>query len=193
VKLARYATSNRHLRPPGRNQQIANSLERELHKLEQLTAARRAEIAELIYSDRAAVVAELQEESKMLHLELIRLQKTKQDTENQLRKVAAELQDFAQKYSPAVLERQHGQIKSLEREIATQQSKNATLKEKVMMLRAAQESEENAREAARTQAAIDELKAQIRREQQEIAALDKQMVQMKDDHANEMQQLQSQL
>jgi uncharacterized sporulation protein YeaH/YhbH (DUF444 family) len=193
AKLARYATSNRHPKPPGRNGQIANSLEQEVHKLEQLTAGRRAEIAELIYSDRAAVVTELQEESKMLHLEALRLQTTKQDTENELRRLSAELQEVAQRYSPAVLARQHGQIKTLEKEIATQRAKNATIKEKVARLKAVQESEETVEESARTRQKIDDLKAQIRKEQQEIAALDRQMQQMRDEHANEMQQLQAQL
>ena len=57
------------------------------------------------------------------------------------------------------------------------------------------EQEENkVREANdEVQKQIDDLKAKIRREQQEIAAIDKQMEQMKEDHAREMQELQSQL
>ena len=85
AKLARFADINRHPKDAGRNQQIANSLERQVRTLEQLTASKRAEIAQLIYSDRAAVITELQEESKMLHLELMRLKKTKQETEQELR------------------------------------------------------------------------------------------------------------
>jgi DNA repair exonuclease SbcCD ATPase subunit len=193
VKLARYGSFNRHSKPPGRNQQIANSLEREVQKLEQLTAGKRAEIAQLIYSDRAALITELQEESKMLHLELMRLQKTKQETENELRVVSAQLEEASQRYSPAVLARQNSQVRGLEREIAAQRAKNEALKDKVAAMKAAQESDDGVEEAARNQQKIEHLKAQIRKEQQEIAAVDRQMEQIKGEHAAGMQQLQSQI
>jgi chromosome segregation ATPase len=191
AKLARYASYNRHPKPPGRNQQIANSLQREVQKLEQLTAAKRAEIAQLIYSDRAAVVTELQEESKMLHLELIRLKKAKHDTEMQLRDVAAQLEDVSQKYSPAALARQQKAIKQLEREIAAQKARNMVAEEKVVKMQCEQEGDGQEAEAETAQAKIEELRALIRAEQQEIAAIDQQMATMREEHASEMQRLQS--
>ena len=45
----------------------------------------------------------------------------------------------------------------------------------------------------KVQKTIDALKQKIKKEQQEIAAIDKQMAQMKEEHAREMQELQSQL
>jgi predicted RNase H-like nuclease (RuvC/YqgF family) len=193
AKLSRYASFNRHSKPPGRNQQIANSLEREVHKLEQLTAAKRAEIAQLIYSDRAAVITELQEESKMLHLELMRLKKAKQESELDLREIASQYEQACQKYSPAVLTRQHAQIATLEQMIAAQKEKNETLQSKVNSLKAEQEGQERQAEAEKVQQKIDQLKAKIRREQQEISALDKQMEEMRQEHNNEMQRLQAQV
>jgi chromosome segregation ATPase len=191
AKLVRYGSFSRHPKPAGRNRQIANSLEREVQNLEQLTAAKRAEIAQLIYSDRAALITELQEESKMLHLELMRLQKTKQETENELRVLSAQLDEDSQKYSPAVLARQDAQIRALEREVAAQRTKNNAITERIAAMKCEQESDQSIREAARTQQKIEQLKAQIRKEQQEIAAIDKQMEQMNVEHAAEMQQLQS--
>jgi uncharacterized sporulation protein YeaH/YhbH (DUF444 family) len=192
AKLARYANFNRHAKPPGRNQQIANSLERQVHTLEQLTAAKRAEIAQLIYSDRAAVVTELQEESKMLHLELMRLKRTKQDTENDLREISMQLQEAQRKYSPSVLNKQHKQIRALERQIAAQRARNEKIKEKVSQMKKEQEEQNYQEQNDKMQKEIESLKAKIRREHQEIAALDKQMEQMKENHAMEMQKLQSQ-
>ena len=58
AKLARFADINRHPKDAGRNQQIANSLERQVRTLEQLTASKRAEIAQLkgIQPKRAHVI-----------------------------------------------------------------------------------------------------------------------------------------
>jgi uncharacterized sporulation protein YeaH/YhbH (DUF444 family) len=193
AKLARYANFNRHTKPPGRNQQIVNSLERQVHTLEQLTAAKRAEIAKLIYSDRAAVVTELQEESKMLHLELMRLKKTKQDTENDLREISLQLQEAQKKYSPSVLNKQHKQIRALERQIAAQRTRNEKIKEKISQMKKEQEAQNYEEQNDRLQKEIEGLKGKIRNEQQQIAALDKQMDKMKHDHAEEMQRLQAQV
>jgi hypothetical protein len=193
ARLARYANFNRHPKPPGRNQQIANSLEQQVRTLEQLTAAKRAEIAQLIYSDRAAVISELQEESKMLHLEIMRLKKTKQEAEASLREVSTELKDAQEKYSPTVLSRQDKIIKQLEKEIAAQRGRNELIKEKVAQMRAEQAGMQHQEENSKVHQQIDSLKAQIRQEQQEIAALDQQMAQMKADHAAELQRLQSEL
>jgi chromosome segregation ATPase len=191
AKLARYASFNRHPKPPGRNQQIANSLEREVHKLEQLTAAKRAEIAQLIYSDRAAVITELQEESKMLHLELMRLKKSKQESETDLRGLAAEYDEACQKYSPAVLSRQHAQIANLEQMIAAQKEKNDAVRAKIAAMK--EEQDGDAQQAEKVQRRTEELQARIRHEQQEIAAIDRQMQQMREEHAREMQRLQAQV
>lgn len=193
AKLARFADINRHPKAAGRNQQIANSLEKQVRTLEQLTASKRAEIAQLIYSDRAAVITELQEESKMLHLELMRLKKTKQETEAELRRVSAELEEACQKYSPDVLNKQQKQIKTLERDISAQQARNEKLKQKIELMQKEQEENNYDDANAKIQKQIDDLKAKIREEKNAIAQLDKQMQQMSEDHANEMQELQSQL
>ena len=192
AKLARYANFNRHSKAPGRNQQIANSLERQVKTLEQLTAAKRAEIAQLIYADRAAVITELQEESKMLHLELMRLRKAKKETEAELDEISHQLEDSCTRYSPEVLSRQHQTIKGLEKEIAQQRARNDKIREKVETMRQEREDKEKGANSE-IQKQIDDLKAKIRKEQQEIQAIDKQMEQMKEEHAREMQELQAQV
>jgi hypothetical protein len=191
AKLARYASFNHHPKPPGRNQQIANSLEREVHKLEQLTSAKRAEIAQLIYSDRAAVITELQEESKMLHLELMRLKKSKQESESDLRGLAAEYDEACQKYAPTVLSRQQEQITKLEQMIAAQKEKNEMVRAKISAIKEEQEGEDE--QAEKIQRKIEEMQGKIKHEQQEIAAIDRQMQQMREEHAREMQRLQAQV
>jgi small-conductance mechanosensitive channel len=187
AKLARYASFNRHAKPPGRNQQIAHCLAGEVEKLEQLTAMKREDIARLIYSDRAAVITELQEESKMLHLEVSRLTKLKQDTEVELRELSARLDEATQRCCPAAIARQQTQIKGLEKAVAAQRAKNEAMLQRI----SARQQEEPPGEPDKRQQKIDQLRAQVKREQQEIASLDEQMARMKEEHAKEMQRIQS--
>jgi uncharacterized protein YnzC (UPF0291/DUF896 family) len=189
AKLARFASFNHHPKPPGRNQLIAHSLSTEVQTLEQLTAMKREEIARLIYSDRAALITELQEESKMLHLEVSRLTKVKQDTEVEVRELAARLEHVTQKCSAAAFARQQKQIKDLQRAIVIQREKN----EEVLQAVAARQTEEEvSEENEKRQQKIDQLRAQVEREQQEIAAIDEQIGRMREDHAKEMQRIRSQ-
>jgi uncharacterized sporulation protein YeaH/YhbH (DUF444 family) len=189
AKLGRYAASNRHVKPPGRNQQIANSLEREVGKLTELAASKRAQIAKLVYSDRAATITELQEESKMLYLELLRLRRVAQEAKAGLRQISAQRQHAAEKCSPAAVARQEAQIRSLERDLAVQRSTNDAIREKI----AAQELDESEQESATTRQTIKRLREQVRKEQHEISALDREMARMRADHAAEMQQIRAQI
>lgn len=193
AKIARFSNITHKPKAPGRNQQIANSLEKQVHTLEQLTAAKRAEIAQLIYSDHAAVITELQEESKMLHLELMRLQRNKRETELELKDISAQLEDACQKYSPAVLNRQHRTIKNLEKEISAQRKRNDLLKAKLDAMKQEQSQNKYQDVNDKIQKSIDSLKAKIRAEQQQISEIDQQIAGLKDQHAREMLELQSQL
>lgn len=183
AKLARYASFNRHSKAPQRNQQIATSLEKQVHTLEQVTATKRAEIAELFLSDKASLITELQEESKMLYLELNRLQKEKQNVESELRSVIAQIEDRNQRYSPAVLQKQQKTIKHLEKEIENQKEKNEQLKTKLQEAEKAKEELKKSEENDQMLRAIEAMKAKIRKEQQEIAVMDRQMEQMKQEHS----------
>jgi predicted RNase H-like nuclease (RuvC/YqgF family) len=129
----------------------------------------------------------------MLHLELMRLRKAKQESEASLRDVTAQLREACERYSPAVLARQDKTIKNLEREIAAQRAKNDTIKEKVAQMKAEQENAQYQEQNMKVHRKIDSLRSQIKQEQQEIAAIDQQMAQMKADHAAEMQRLQLEL
>jgi uncharacterized coiled-coil DUF342 family protein len=162
-----------------------------VNKLDQLTAAKRAEIAQPIYSDAAAFVTELQEESKMLHLELMRLKWQKHETETQVREASAQLEDVCQRCSPAALAKQQKAMRELEKEIAEQRVRNQVAEEKVAQTRTEQDGV--GQEEEKRRARIEELRAMIRAEQNEMAALDQQMAQMKEAHAAEMQRLQSQV
>ena len=177
----------------GKSQQVTNSLEKQARTIEQLTKAKRAEIAQLVYSDRAAVITELQEESKMLHCEILRLRKTKQETDDELKRVSNELEDTCAKYSPEVLNRQQKTIRTLQKGIAAQQQRNDKLRQKIEQMKKEQENEEEDEENAEMQKQINDLKKKIRQERQNIQKLDEEIARINEEHDNEMQELQNQM
>jgi hypothetical protein len=193
AKLARYANFNHHPKLLGHNQQIANTLEHQVRTLEQVTAAKRAEVAQLIHSDRSAVITELQEESKVLHLELMRLKKEKREIEHSFRDVSVELKEASQTYSPEALVHHNKTVKSLEKEIEEQSARNDQIKEKVAQIKDERRSTQNQNPNGKVARRIESIKSQIKQEKNEIADLDQQLAQMKLNHAAHMQRLQSKL
>ncbi|OHT13961.1 hypothetical protein TRFO_15728 [Tritrichomonas foetus] len=193
AKIARFSDATKRPNPPNRNIQIANSLEKQVKTLEQLVAAKKQEIADLIYSDRAALVTELQEESKMLHLESNRLKKLKQDTEAELKKLSLELEEACEKYSPQVLNRQGKAIRGVEKEIEMQKARNDKIQKKIDDAIKAQEEQKLQEKHENLQKQIDSLKQKIRQEQNEINGLDRQMRELQENHTNEILEYQSRL
>lgn len=193
AKLARFNEISRRPNTAKRDVQIANSLEKQVQTLENLTAAKRAEINDLIYSDRAAQVTELQEESKMLHLESLRLKRAKLDTEAEIKQLTAELESTCEKYSPQVLTRQHKQIKAVEKEIKLQNKKNEDIQKKIDEAKRYQEEQKLEEKKEELQKQINELKQKIRNEQDQIKKLDNEMSDLQTTHKNEMLEYQSKL
>jgi chromosome segregation ATPase len=187
AKLARHASYNRHPTTDGRTESILSALEREVCELEQQNAGKRAEIARLLRSDESAVVSELREESKMLHLELLRIRRERQTIDAELKEVTRELDVACEKFSPTVYENQQKMIAKLEREVAEQRNKNAAAKETLVSIR--QDRETRAEEAQRAQESLADLKAQIRWEHNQIAALNQEMERMRAEHREVMERL----
>lgn len=199
AKLARFTDVSRRqdskqiVDPTKRNKQIADSLEKQVRTLENLTAAKRAEINDLIYSDRAAQVTELQEESKMLHLESLRLKKEKLDTEAEIRQLTAELEATCERYSPQVLKKQERAIRIVEKEIKQQKEENEKIKKKIEEAKKQQEEQKLEEKHEELKKQINELRQKIRNEQDEIKKLDNQMSELQATHKNDMLQCQSKL
>lgn len=108
-----------------------NSLEKEIRQVEQMTAAKRSEIALIKLSDRAAIIDELQEECLMLHMEIIRLSKQKSDAEKQRKETYKKLVSAQEEFSKDVLSNQMKEIACLKREIAVQKQRNAVIARKL--------------------------------------------------------------
>ena len=193
AKLARYADVSRRPNTAKRDIQIANSLEKQVRTLEILTAAKRAEINDLIYSDRAAQVTELQEESKMLHLESLRLRRAKLETEAELKQLSAELESANERYSPQVITRQQKAIKAVEKEINQQKKKNEELQKKIDEAKKSQEDQKLEEKQKELQKQINDLKQSIRNEQDQIKKLDNEMSDLQATHKSEMLEYQSKL
>ncbi|EAY14712.1 hypothetical protein TVAG_038180 [Trichomonas vaginalis G3] len=131
AKIARLTTRAKKPQSFATNSAVQNSLERELHQIEQMTANYRSEIALIKQSDRAAIIDELQEECLMLHMELIRMRSKKSEAEKENKDLQQLLQEKQSEFSREVLSKQKKEIKSLQKEIALQQSRNEIIAEKV--------------------------------------------------------------
>jgi chromosome segregation ATPase len=192
AKIARYASyHHHHSQPANKTDSILHSLEQEVRQLEQQTAAKRAEVAQLMASDEAAIVSELKEESKMLHLEMMRIRRERQAVERELQDVSAQLEAACQKYSPAEFEKQQKLIKKLEREMVDLRTKNAAAKELVARMK--EDEEYRMEEEQEAKEKVADLKAKIRREQQQIAEINQEMTQMRAEHLEVVERLRLQL
>lgn len=108
-----------------------NSLEREYKQVEQLSAAKRAEIAQFNTSDLAAIINELQEECLMLHMELARVVAEKKNTDSELREVTKQLQEAKAQFHPDLEKKQKKIIRELERQITEQKLRNGKIRQKL--------------------------------------------------------------
>jgi hypothetical protein len=144
-----------------------------------------------MYSDEAAIINELQKESKMLHLELMRVKQTRQEIETELGEVSTQLDATCRKYSPETHAKQQKLIRQLENEVATRRIKNQATKARVVEMRADHEVQVEASEQAKQR--VGELQTLVNAEQKQIKALNLEMAQMKQRNQDELMAMQAQL
>lgn len=193
AKLARFSDASRRPNPPNRNIQISNSLEKEIKTLETLMSAKKEEINELIYSDRASMVTELQEESKMLTLESQRLKKVKVDTEAELKRLSMQLEEACEKYSPQVLSNQNRIIKQLEKKIKQQTDRNNEIQKNIDDTKRQFEEQNLQQKHDELEKRISDLRQQIKQVQDDMKGMDNEMKSLEATHANDMLEYQSKM
>lgn len=185
------STMNPRSKTQSRNAIIANSLQKQIDSLTQMIAAKRSETQQILYSDRAVQINELQEESIMLYSEIVRLQNEKKEIDSQYKEAAQQLQQIKTHYSESVLNEQHKMIKNLEKEIALQQQRNETIRHKIISMKREQNDETFISANEKTQKQIAEMKEKIRIEKQAIKQIDQETEEMRKNHAIELKKLQN--
>ena len=192
AKIAHFGRFSQKSSAPQRNKQIVQSLEKQIQFLEQMTTQKREEINQILQSDRAAIIRELQEESKVLQLELFRLQNSKNEAEQHFREISLQLEEANRKYSSNAIVRQNRTIKLLERDLQEQKEKNQNLKERLKQLKEQREEEERKSLNPKLQKQIEEMKSKIEEEKTKISQLDKEIADIKEKHSQDLQALQEQ-
>ena len=175
---------------PKRTKQIANSLEKHVKTLNQLAEEKRATIFEIINSEQAAKISELQEESKVFELEIYRLREIKREVESQYKELENQLEIANKKYSVDSLNKQKTDLNALKKELNNEKKKSEQLKQELESLQKAKQAEEERPEHQDLIKQIKELKAQIKEEQKTIKSLDQQVSEMSSKQSQEINNLQ---
>ena len=100
ARIGRYEFARFHTPTDSQNKQIATSVEQQVQAWRKMIAERKKQIEEVASSDLAATVTEIQEESKIMHLELVRLQEQKHNLQEELKDAQNKLDDFLYLYTP---------------------------------------------------------------------------------------------
>ena len=171
-----------------------NSLEREYKQIEQMSASRRAEIAQLVSSDLAAVVNELQEECLMLHMELIRVKSEKNKAEQDLKSVTKQLQDAKYNFHPDLEKKQRKIINDLERQITEQKIRNCKIQAKLDSQEYYDHGEPQKAEGnpfiAQT---LIQLDAKLKSEQADVLEIEEETKKIEEEKMREIEELQRKL
>jgi DNA repair exonuclease SbcCD ATPase subunit len=147
-------------KPTTTNRQLYLQLARERQALENLIQDQMNQLAELRLSDNAAVCYELQEESKLLHQEKLRLKDEEELQKQCLEDSQRELDALLASDGPDVLTEQQRKMADLEARIAKFRHANIKLKAKLRQLEGDMEFTRESEKEEIAQA-VDALKRQI--------------------------------
>lgn len=101
--IARIENSKCHKKSDNQNLMIVASINQQIASYNQLIQEKKDQINEILNSEIAASISEVQEESKIYHLELVRLKMEKGDIEKEIEKSQKRLQELLDDYSPRQL------------------------------------------------------------------------------------------
>ena len=165
--------SDKAKKPPAvRSRQVQQSLERQIKTLEAMVEERKEQLHTIIYSDRAAEITELQEESKILALEIVRLQKSKKDSEKELKNAEIRVNHMNNEYSDENILKRKKKVMELEQDILAQTDRNERLRQDIELLKDQQREREESDENQKLLKEIQRLKDQIQEEKNAIRELD---------------------
>lgn len=192
AKIQRLNDTLKNHRPKPANQQMANSLEKEISKIEQYNAKRRAEIAAIMSSDLAAEISEQQQESILLYEEINRINKRRKEAEKELATVSEQLEIASQQYSEENLQIAQHKIAMLEQEIASQEQRNERLRSQI------EEAEDEMSKAEiesndKLAKKVEDLQQKIDQEQQKLDELNQEITDKKKEYSDEIEKLEKEL
>ena len=193
AKLIRLTNINRKPIKNKRNSINSNVLQKEVKKLQQVTASKRAEIAQILYSDRASIINELQEQSKLLHCELHRTMNEKISLQDEVKQLQAQLNKEKLINSQAIFQKQTKQIRNLIKQIGIQKERNKKISSKLEEAKMIENNLNGPTQKQQMKEKIQELQNQIKSVKNEIQQIDQEMIDIKEVHANQIKLLRKEL
>ncbi|EAX97549.1 hypothetical protein TVAG_006800 [Trichomonas vaginalis G3] len=191
--LAKRTNSNGSINPrnrgKSRNAIIANTLQNQIDSLTRQIAQKRSETQQLMFSDKAVEITELQEEAKMLFMEAMRLEREKKEVELQYKEAQENLERINANYSSSVIAEQSKQINQLEKEISLQRQRNEILRSKISAIKEEQKTKSYIDATEKVKNKIEEIKKKIQAEKEAIRALDQETELVKIAHKERMENL----
>ena len=103
AKIGRYEFSRFHKPTDSQNKQVAESVEQQIEAYRKLIEETKQKIETVLESDLTSSIIEVQEESKIMHLELVRLQEQKHKLQQELKEAQTKLDDCLFLYTPRQL------------------------------------------------------------------------------------------
>ena len=169
-----HATSNTNKKPVNpRNKQIQNSIKQQISLLEELISKKEKEFDSISESDIAYQISEQQEEIKINHLELLRLTNYKSQLNEEITKSERRCNELINKYNEKVYKKKQKQIEELEKEVSKQEQVNCDIRKNIEIIKERLNSDEEKAKTKQLNDKISQLKANITKETQIIAELER--------------------
>jgi chromosome segregation ATPase len=167
---------------------ILSQLEREHRELQRLVESQREELQALKLSDSAALRHELQEEIKIVYMELMRLEQYQAAQQQELRDLQRDREELARQEAPEAMDKQERKVHAYQEKLAKYEHANRKLSAKIRTMRADRAFDtDEGREQIRVRA--EELRAEIARVQAETAEIQRAIDASVENHRAEMRAL----
>jgi chromosome segregation ATPase len=192
AKVARMEVQNkRGNRPTSVSKQLYNELTKEYKTLEKLIDGQHKKIADLALSDSAALCRELQEETKVILEERLRLEDVLATQEAALRQSERELTDLFKRDGPGALAAQRDEISKLEVKLTKYLRANKVLERKIREANQSRNSMMSGDDEIERRA--EQLRKQIRDVKRATEENEKKFQQSQEDHAKMLAKLRSEI
>jgi len=162
-----------------RSKIIENSLQKQIENLERMIEGKKSEINMILGSDSAVVISELQEESKMYHMEIIRLENEKIKAEADYNDSLLKLEYSGVMYTEKNLNSYESKLSQLQRDVEIQKEKNQKLRKKIEIMKAVENDSQILESQQRVKKQIEATKGKIHEEKMRIKEIEGKIEQSK--------------
>lgn len=179
AKIARIESLNLHPANDNINHMVADSVESQIEAAAKVLADRKAEVNKILNSDLTASIIEEQEFTKIMHLEIARLQESKHMLEAECCEAEGKLVELLREYSPERLEEEYKINRDLKKKIECKETSIDSLMNPEKYFESMKDKkireEENARLIEKLKENISTSKKNIKTYQNEVKELQEEL------------------